>query len=287
MTGWDLTSVDLEQALSKFKLQPCLNSEMKSRGWLAPKDNQDSCVHLLGKQMLIAFGVEKKLLPSTVISQFSHAKAAEIEEIQGYKPARKQMKEIKELVTNELLPRAFALRNKTLVWIDPVDGWFVINTANTNKADEIIEMLYKSSVNFALKPIKTQLSPSTAMTNWLSEGDMPSNISIDQNCELKDLNQEKAAIRYVRHTPDSEEVIRHIKMGKVVARLSLTWNNRISFVLDESFQIKQVSALDFLKEQTETMDFEDTFDGDFSIMTGEFKKLIPDLIEALQGEIVI
>ena len=45
-----------------------------------------------------------------------------IEEQQGYKPGRKQMKQIKEAVTDELLPRAFALRRHTFAWIDPTAG---------------------------------------------------------------------------------------------------------------------------------------------------------------------
>ncbi len=63
------------------------------------------------------------LLPTTVVNQVTRARAAEIEEQQGYKPGRKQLKELKEQVTEELLPRAFSNRRDTRVWIDPDNGW--------------------------------------------------------------------------------------------------------------------------------------------------------------------
>jgi recombination associated protein RdgC len=114
ISSWNATPAEIEVSLSKHTLPTCLSMEIQSRGWVSPKVEDEPFVHTLGQQMLIALGVEKKLLPVSVINQFAKLRAAEIEEQQGYKPGRKQMKEIKEFVTNELLPRAFALRRKTV-----------------------------------------------------------------------------------------------------------------------------------------------------------------------------
>jgi DNA recombination-dependent growth factor C len=46
--------------------------------------------------MLLTLATEKKLLPSSVINQVAKARAAEQEEQQGFRPGRKQMKELKE-----------------------------------------------------------------------------------------------------------------------------------------------------------------------------------------------
>ena len=91
--------------------------------------------------MLLMLGTEKKLLPASVINQVTKARAAEIEEQQGFKPGRKQMKELKEQVTDELLPRAFSIRRDTRVWIDPVNGWLVVDSSSPAKADEILKLL--------------------------------------------------------------------------------------------------------------------------------------------------
>jgi recombination associated protein RdgC len=281
---WDSTPSSLEEKLAQHALQPCSGLDMQSRGWVAPKGDNEPLIHVLGAQMIISLGVEKKLLPSTVITQFAKARAVEIEEQQGYKPGRKQMKEIKEAVTDELLPRAFAIRRKTYVWIDPVDGWMVVDAANVGKADEVIEMLHKTLDNVAFAPVTASISPVSAMTGWLAGNDIASNFTIDQDCELRSRGETAATVRYVRHTLEDDEVRKHIKSGKEVTRLGLTWADRISFVLHENLQLKRIAPLDLIKDQAGDHDQDDPFDTDFAIMTGEFKKMLPAMIDLLGGE---
>ena len=74
----------------------------------------------------------------------------------------------------------------------------------------------------------------------------------------------------------------HIKQGKLPTKLALTWDDRVSFVLTERLQIKKLAFLDSVFEGTKADDGK--FDTDVAIATGELRKLIPDLIEALGGE---
>ena len=281
---WNVNAEMLEQGLAKLALQPCSGLDMQTRGWVPPKADTESLVHSFGPQMLISLGVEKKLLPATVINQFAKAKAADIEEQQGYKPGRKQMKEIKEQVTDDLLPRAFAIRRKSYAWIDPVGGWMVVDAASTAKAEEIMEMLHKAVDGIAFAPVMTQTSPVAAMTGWLSGNPLPANFTIDQDCELRSRGESGATVRYVRHSLDEEEVMKHIRGGKEATRLGLTWADRISFVLQENLQLKRIAPLDLLKEQAGEQEQDDSFDTDFVIMSGELRKMIPAVLDMLGGE---
>lgn len=280
ITEWKSTPAELEALLSSRALQHCAGFDMQSTGWLQPKDG--IFVHSQGGQMLVALGIEKKLLPATVIAQYAKARAEEIEEKQGYKPGRKQMKEIREAVTEELLPRAFALRRSTHAWIDPKGGWLVVDSASQAKAEEVLEALSKSSVEFSSSLVRTRISPTAAMTAWLAGSDVPSAFTIDLDCELRAREDEKAKVRYAHHSLDSEEIRKHIGAGKDVTKLAMTWSDKISFILHDNLQIKRISPLDILKEQAEAS--EDAFDGDFAIMTGELSRLLPDLVDALGGE---
>ena len=281
---WNVNAEILEQGLTKLALQPCSGLDMQTRGWVPPKADTEALVHSFGPQMLISLGVEKKLLPATVINQFAKAKAADIEEQQGYKPGRKQMKEIKEQVTDDLLPRAFAIRRKSYAWIDPVGGWMVVDAASTAKAEEIMEMLHKAVDGIAFAPVMTQTSPVAAMTGWLSGNPLPANFTIDQDCELRSRGESGATVRYVRHSLDEEEVMKHIRGGKEATRLGLTWADRISFVLQENLQLKRIAPLDLLKEQAGEQEQDDSFDTDFVIMSGELRKMIPAVLDMLGGE---
>ncbi len=282
---WTLTSEQLQEKLSAQAFAACSSGDMQSEGWLSPRDN-DMLVHTVNRQLLLQLGTEKKLLPSTVINQVTKARAAEIEEQQGFKPGRKQMKELKEQVTDELLPRAFSIRRTTNVWIDPVNGWMVVDAASPAKADEVFKLLLKSLETLPFASLRTALSPLSAMTDWLAADEAPGGFTVDQDTELRATGEGKATVRYVRHTLEPEDVRRHIAAGKQCTRLAMTWSDRVSFVLTESLAVKRVAPLDVLKENTDSaMQNEDErFDTDFALMTGELAKLMADLVEALGGE---
>lgn len=282
---WTWTSEQLEEKLSAQAFAACSSGDMESGGWLSPRDN-GMLVHTVNRQLLLQLGSEKKLLPSSVINQVTKARAAELEEQQGFKPGRKQIKELKEQITDELLPRAFSIRRSTRVWIDPVHGWMAIDAASPAKADEVFKLLLKSLDTLPFASLRTALSPQAAMTEWLVADEAPAGFTVDQDTELRATGEGKATVRYVRHTLEAEDVRRHIAAGKQCTRLALTWNDRVSFVLTDTLAIKRVTPLDVLKENTDsvTMNEDERFDTDFALMSGELAQLVTDLVQALGGE---
>jgi recombination associated protein RdgC len=284
INDWKITPAELEELLSKRTLQACLSMEMQSSGWVSPGMEETHLVYARGQQMLIALGTEKKLLPASVINQLAKVRAQEMEAQQGYAPGRKQMKEIKEAALYELLPRAFVVRQKSHAWIDPTDGWMIIDSANIAKADTFAETLLKTIPTLALKRLNTTLAPASAMTRWLAGDELPAVFAIDSDSVFRSREDKKVSISYNRQPLDSDEITRHVKAGKEVTRLAMVWKDRISFVLDENLQIKRLTLLDIEKEPAESA--EEQFDSNFFLMTQELKELLPDLIHALGGEIV-
>jgi len=140
--------------------------------------------------------------------------------------------------------------------------------------------------------LHTKISPQTAMADWLAGGDAPAGFTIDRDCELKAVGEEKAAVRYVRHPLDGNEIEAEIKAhlasGKLPTKLALTWDERISFVLGEKLEVKRLGFLDLLKDEAEKSaeHADEQFDADFALMTGEFARFLPQLVDALGGEVV-
>lgn len=274
----------LAEKLARISFAGCSSAEMQSQGWDAPRGD-GPLVHALNQQWLLALATEKKLLPSSVINQVAKAKAAQIEEEQGFAPGRKRMKEIKEQVVDELLPRAFGIKRQTRVWIDNDNRWLVVDASSPARADDVVKLLLKSVDKLALESLRTKLSPQSAMTAWLAASEAPKGFTIDQDSELKAAGEDKATIRYVRHTLDPEDVQRHIAAGKQCTRLALTWNDRVSFVLSDTLCLKRIKPLDVLDEEKDKgMNEDERFDADFTLMCGELAKLLDDLVYALDGE---
>lgn len=283
--GWDMSAERLEQQLAKKRFHPCGSQDMESRGWIAPTSDE-VLVHQVAGQWLIALGIEHRLLPSAVVKQEADERAEEIAEQQGYKLGRKQMKDLREQITQELLPRAFTRRRRMYAWIDPVNGWLVIDASSQARAEDMLEVLRQTLDNFPLGLLRTELSPTGAMADWLAGGEAPAGFTIDQDCELRSVSEDKAAVRYVRHTLEGDEVKGHLEAGKLPTRLALTFDDRVSLVLTEKLEIKRLDFLDVVRDQIDG-DGEDAqalFDAEFALMTGELARLLPAVVEALGGE---
>jgi recombination associated protein RdgC len=281
---WAFTPEQLEAALAPQSFVPATSNELLRQGWDSPSGN-GMLVHTVNKQMLIQLGTEKKLLPGSVINQVAKAKAAELEEAQGFAPGKKAMKELKERVADELLPRAFSIRSNVFTWIDPVNGWLVVDAASPAKADDVIKLLLKAVDKMPLESLRVQRSPVAVMTAWLETDEAPVGFTVDQDTELRATGESKAAVRYVKHALEADDIRRHIAAGKQCTRLAMTWNDKISFVLTESLAIKGIKPLDVITEKdTSTRNDEERFDNDMMLMTGELSQMMTDIVEALGGE---
>jgi recombination associated protein RdgC len=284
---WDLSAEALDEQLQRLAFSPGSSIEETSIGWVPPREGDPALVYAIDRQMLIVLRQEKKLLPAKVIAQVLRQRVDRIEEEEGFKPGRKRMKELKEQVRDELLPRAFSLANDTRVWIDPVHGWLVVDAGSAGKAEEAFSLLVKAIDRFPARPLKVAGAPAGAMTAWLVSGEAPAGFSVDQDAELK-ARGGKATVRYANQSIEHDDIARHTKAGKECTKLALTWNDRISLVLTDKLELKRIRPLDIIKETAGSMgaegDADERFALDMTLMTGELAKLLADVVDALGGE---
>lgn len=282
--GWNKDAGHLNGLLAQHPLHRCGSLAMQSRGWVYPRDGE--FVHAVNRQWLIALGVEQKLLPATVIRQVTQERVAQLEAEQARVLGSKEVRDLRDSITLELLPRAFTRRRTTWGWMDPLNGWLVLDAASDAKADEFMEALLRSLGEVQIRPLQSATSPASAMTGWLAAGEPPAGFTLDDDLELRSTVSGQSAIRYVHHDLEGKEIRQHIANGKVATRLGMTWNDRISFVLNDQLQIKRLAFLDILAEDAErsSRDAEEQFDLDFVLMAGELNRLFNDLLIALDGE---
>lgn len=284
ISDWTLSTESLIERLSKHAFRNPNTIEMHTAGWAAPREDGE-LAHIVNRQILMTMRTAKKLLPASVVNQVTRVRAADLEEQQGFKPGRKQMRELKEQVTDELLPKAFDIRRDTRLWIDPVNRWLVIDAAAPSKAHDVIGLLLKT-IDVGIAQVQLNEAPVAVMTSWLAGNEAPGGFTVDQDVELRSNSDEKSAVRYVRLPLDGDDIRKHIQSGKRSTRLAMTWNDRISFVLTDAFVLKRITPLDIIKDAADpTAEGEaEKFDADFVLMAGELSRLIADVIEAVGGE---
>lgn len=294
---FNLSLEQFEAQLLRGFFVPCPSNAPNSCGWFPPRAPLNSdpeagtlpLVHSVGGQWIIRLCSEDKILPSSVIQQQVDRRVAKLTVERGHAPGRRELKELKERVTEELLPNANVKRTGMRAWIDPQGGWLVIDANSRGKADSMLELLRRTLDQFPVRPVNTVQSPSSAMTDWLTGGEAPEGFTIDRDCQLTAIGDEKASVRYVRHPLGDEvhaEIKAHLAAGKVPASLALTWDERMSFVLTEKLEIKRLVFLDLLKEQAEKAaeHADEQFDADVAIYTGEIRRMLPALLATLGGE---
>ena len=289
VSAWTMTQAQLEEALQPARFLACGASQEKSVGWIEPRGEEHGpLVEVVGGHWLLRQMLEVRSVPGAVVKRKVEEQVKQIETNTGRKPGRKEIRDLREDARMTLLPMAFTKQGSTNVWINPKARLLVLDTGTQARADELMTALVKAIDGLVVQLLDTQTSPAVAMAHWLESQEAPRGFSVDRECELKAPDESKAVVRYTRHALDTDEVRAHIAMGKLPTRLALTWNDRVSFVLTEALQIKKLAFLDVVLEGapvSPTADAKDSgFDTDAAIATGELSGLIPDLLEALGGE---
>ena len=288
---WTATTAQLETALQQAHFVECGASQEKSVGWTEPRgQTHGPCVEVVAGQWIMKWMLGAKTVPSSVVKRKVKEEVAKIEATTGRKPGKKEIRTLGDDARLALLPMAFTKQASVTLWLDPQTRLLVLDAASQARADEVLTSLGKAVDGLALGLINTQTAPATAMAQWLATQEAPFRFSVDRECELKAADESKAVVRYSRHALDTDEVVQHIANGKVPTRLALTWNDRVSFVLTESLQLKRVAFLDVVADEAPVAAgdrSDDHFDADVAIATGELSRLLRDLFEALGGEMAL
>lgn len=289
---WAMTRAELDAMLRARPFHECAPGAYASAGWVPPCPEGDPDAWVVATpdltHWLIRLRVQEKLIPAKVVKDEAARRAAEIEKAQCYKPGKQQMKAITEDTYTDLLPRAFCADRYINAWIDPLNGWLGIDSGGSANAERILDALRKTLDEFPVRILRTGRTPASLMAGWL-DTDPESPFTIDQDCVLKAVTDDKATIRYSHYSLDQRDVRDHLHSGKHPTRLALTWNARVSFVLDDKGTLRRLEWLDILNQRNDELaggDGSPLFltQADLTILGHNLANLLADLVDNLGGE---
>lgn len=284
---WPITLDALREQIATRPFKPCGSQDHESRGWVPPFDGGE-LVHAVGADLLVCMQVEQRILPAAVVNEEAAKRAAVIAAQQGFKLGRKAMKELREQVTQELLPRAFTRLRKTYAWIKVGAGWLAVDAVSEKGAKDVLELMRHSFDAFPVSLLRTERSPTSAMADWLAAGEAPDGFTLDQDFALQSISEDKARATFTGHDPGVAHVTEHMEAGRLPIKLAMTFDDRISFVLTDRGALKRIRFLSVIRDQAATDEHEDAqalFDAEFALMTGELLRLLPAIVAAIGGEL--
>lgn len=278
----------LEDSLCAFQFTPCGSQDMARTGWVPATEQHHTLVHQANGQYLLTIQKQEKIIPGPVIKQHLNARIAKLEAEQARKLKKTEKDALKDEVLHSLLPRAFVKNSRTQLWIDITNGLIVVDASSAKRAEDALALLRKSLGSLPVVPLTTENPVELTMTEWVKLGKVPGDyFAIGDAAELKAILTDGGVARVKKQDLTSDEIATHIEAGKVVTKLAMDWQQRVTFTLTDSMTLNRVKFCDELLDQNDDIDIEDSlarFDADFVLMTGELQALIKQLITALGGE---
>lgn len=280
--AFPLTAEALHEQLTGRSFIPCLKDQRESSGWVAPLGKQsESLVHAANGYVWVSMAHQERMLPSSVVKEELDERVGELQEKENRKLSSREKKDMREQIEFELLPQAFTRTRQLDAWIDPNELWLVVNTASATQAERLTALLRKSMDSLPIAAPETSNSPTFLMTHWLAEGVLPPKFELGEECELRSQGDDQSVAVFKKHELLTEEVKSNLASGKLVSKLMLTWDQRLSFVLTENLQIKRLKFLDVFDEQLNEQDpqsYAERKDIEFTLMTGEVSRLLAELM---------
>lgn len=279
--GWPASAEELSEHLSRTPFVPCSHHCASSSGWVLPADRACLLAHKVGEHMVITMQTEAKILPASVVNRDTADRIAAIEQKEGRRVGRSERIDIKEGVYLDLLPRAFSKFSKINAYVDATNGRILVDTPSASRADDLVSLLLRSVDGLAVKRFRSDRPPSITLAEWML-GNAPDYFTVDDCAVLVREDGDKPTVKYQHHNLDREDIRAHLAEGKAPTLLSVTYNDRVSFVLTDQLHIKRVYLVASTNEHGDGENEVERFDSDVYLYCGEMAQVV-DAIEVEFG----
>ena len=271
--------------LSEAQFGPCMGLDWFTEGFAPAVVFDELLAFSTGQSHLIALKKEAKVLPSSVIKDVLNEKVSLIEKEEARPVGRKEKMALKEAITDDLLPSAFTKSSRTNALFDYGRGYLIVDSASANKAEGMLSKIRQALGGLEATLPHTEISPSTLMTNWLLAGQAEGHFELDSDCVQRGTGDVAATVRIAKQDLTEEEVINHVKTGKVVTQLGLVWQERIRFILTDQLSLKRIQYLDVLQDEASEQgeDLVSLTTASQIIMTENLGALLDELVSHLGG----
>ncbi|MBN9231976.1 MAG: recombination-associated protein RdgC [Legionella sp.] len=276
---------ELAPALTENVLKPCPPHARFIYGW-SPVYSEELLQEVAGS-ILICMGKEERLLPRGVINKMLAERIQNLEMQQGRQVKRAEKAQMAEDIEFELLPKSFCVQKKLFAILDDSSKRILINASSANQAAQLTSLLRKSVPGLSIEPLMIEDNLALRFAQWIQNPSMlPEQFALASDCVLFSLDNDKKRIHCKGYELPAEEILTLLDQGMVTAEISLIWRERIQFTLTHDFTFKKLKSLDYLIDEfNELKELEEDIeqrDAALTLLTGELRELVNDLLNALK-----
>jgi len=274
---------------------PIAAREMQKIGFDVPCPGTSSLVRVPvdGSAVSLCMVKTTRILPGAVIKQELNRRVADIEAKESRKLNRKEWREIREQVAQDLIPKSFTKTTRTHALFVPNAKALVINTASASVAEELVSHLRKVVGSVPARLVQTKHAPGGVMSAWVRDIDnaLPDSILLGHQCDLiARASGDESAIKCRKYDLISLEIAELMDSKNYdVKALELIFDERMTLTVTDTLTLKRLAwhglVMEQHQEQTGEMESAaDRYDADMLLNANSIQFVMARLIHEFGGE---
>ncbi|MBC8737184.1 recombination-associated protein RdgC [Paraburkholderia sp. UCT31] len=278
-----LSTEDLNELLEKEQFHPCGELDREQHGFVRAYD-QDMFVRKAGDAFWVQVKSEHKLLPGNVVKRLLQERVEQIQAKESRRVGKKEKKDLKEMLIEELLPKALTAQSTVTALIDPKAGYLFVDTAGAKKAEGVVSLLLRAVAGIDMARMNFDNSLAGKMADLLLAEENETAFTTDSALVLKGPGTPASTVRFAKFNLHEPEVAAHLTAGLRPTSMELTFNDRINFTLTEPFGIRKLNFLELVQEDLGAADGgneDELIDSTLTIQVMELRELVRGLTDWL------
>lgn len=280
---FSITEESLKEALEQYPLRDCGADELEVYGWLPAFSQGENLVEEMNKALFFRLGMYLKKLPRKAIITEAEKRARD-NNIDILNRAR--FKELEEVITNEFISKTYPEMDSINAYIDLEKNWLIIDASNERKASLVTAILRKSLGSLPVTSYAPQVEMPIVMTDWVRTDSLNDKFQLLDEIDMAELSKDEGGRSRYRGIPlDSKEIELNLDEGWSVTRVRLSYEDIVTFAIDEDFVLKSVRYLDQFQERLEFSEDQNAVaQSNAYLLADTVRHLVADVYNACYGQ---
>lgn len=283
---WPESEEALSGRLLEVPFKPCGAYTERSAGFEAPvAQHPENLARRVAGADLFRLRAQTRLLPNAAVNEALEDRVEAFVTRSGREPGRREKRDLKDEVIAELMPRALLKSDRIWGLYLREEGLLGIDTSSETYAERFLDKLRSAFGSLEVTPLGFKESVGRLL-NPVFLGKGPSNFVVGRECRMKDPSVGTTSVSWMDVDLGDPSVQKHVRDGFKLDRLGMTFDEVVSFVLDETPMLRKIKFAG-MEATEEGIELDEDpiarLDAEFVLLTGMLQRLMQAMKKQLGG----